>query len=72
MDIPVCSIIGYIRQKAAVISFNIDVFPAPEITEEFYAGGIAIRSGHNCALHILRRFGVAESARSSFANFNTF
>ena len=34
-------------------------------------GGIAIRSGHHCAQPILRRFGVEESARASFAIYNT-
>lgn len=34
-------------------------------------GGITIRSGHHCVQPILRRFGVEESARASFAIYNT-
>jgi cysteine desulfurase/selenocysteine lyase len=71
MDIPGCSIIGQAPQKAGVLSFNIDGFSAHEIAEGLNASGIAIRSGHHCAQPILRRFGVEESARASFAIYNT-
>ena len=43
-----------------------------KIAEGLNASGIAIRSGHHCAQPILRRFGVDESARASFAIYNTF
>ena len=72
LDIPGCSIIGQAPQKAGVLSFNIDGFSAQEIAEGLNASGIAIRSGHHCAQPILRRFGVEESARASFAIYNTF
>ena len=66
MDIPVCFIIGHILQKAGVLSFNIYVFTAQEIAKGLNAGSIVIRSKHHCVQLILRRFGVEESARSSF------
>ena len=72
LDIPGCSIIGQAPQKAGVLSFNIDGFSAQEIDEGLNTSGIAIRSGHHCAQPILRRFGVDESARASFAIYNTF
>lgn len=71
LNIPGCSIIGQAPDKAGVLSFNIEGHSAQEIAEGLNAGGIAIRSGHHCAQPILRRFGVQESARASFAIYNT-
>jgi cysteine desulfurase/selenocysteine lyase len=33
--------------------------------------GIAVRAGHHCAQPLMRRFGVAATARASFAAYNT-
>ncbi len=33
--------------------------------------GIAIRAGHHCAQPVMQRFGVAATARASFALYNT-
>ena len=54
------------------MSFNIDGFSAQEIAEGLNAGGIAIRSRHHFAQPILRRFGVEESVRASFAIYKSF
>jgi cysteine desulfurase/selenocysteine lyase len=33
--------------------------------------GIAIRTGHHCAQPVMERFGLAATARASFAAYNT-
>jgi cysteine desulfurase/selenocysteine lyase len=33
--------------------------------------GIAIRAGHHCAMPVMKRFGLAGTARASFALYNT-
>jgi cysteine desulfurase/selenocysteine lyase len=33
--------------------------------------GIAIRTGHHCAQPVMHRFGIAATARASFALYNT-
>ena len=33
--------------------------------------GIAIRAGHHCAQPVMERFGLAATARASFAFYNT-
>jgi cysteine desulfurase/selenocysteine lyase len=33
--------------------------------------GVAIRAGHHCAQLVMRRFGVAATARASFYVYNT-
>jgi cysteine desulfurase / selenocysteine lyase len=32
--------------------------------------GVAIRAGHHCAMPVMERFGVAGTARASFALYN--
>lgn len=32
--------------------------------------GVAIRTGHHCAMPVMERFGVAATARASFAVYN--
>jgi cysteine desulfurase/selenocysteine lyase len=32
--------------------------------------GVAIRTGHHCAMPVMERFGVAATARASFALYN--
>jgi len=34
--------------------------------------GVAIRAGHHCTMPLMARFGVAATARASFALYNTF
>jgi cysteine desulfurase/selenocysteine lyase len=34
--------------------------------------GVAVRAGHHCAQPVMQRFGVAATARASFAVYNTF
>ena len=33
--------------------------------------GVAVRAGHHCAQPLMQRFGVAATARASFAAYNT-
>jgi cysteine desulfurase/selenocysteine lyase len=41
------------------------------VAKHLDAHGIAVRSGHHCALPVLRRFGVDQSVRASLAFYNT-
>ena len=64
-------LIGTARQKAAVLSFVLDGVHAHDIGTILDREGIAIRTGHHCAMPIMERFGVAATARASFALYNT-
>jgi len=33
--------------------------------------GVAVRAGHHCAQPLMERFGIAATARASFAVYNT-
>ncbi|MFY9289521.1 MAG: family 2A encapsulin nanocompartment cargo protein cysteine desulfurase [Methylorubrum rhodinum] len=64
-------LIGTARHKASVMSFTIDGLTNETVAHHLDAHGIAVRSGHHCALPALRRFGVDQSVRASLAFYNT-
>jgi cysteine desulfurase / selenocysteine lyase len=64
-------LIGTAKQKAAIVSFvmeNIHPHDLGTILDQY---GIAIRTGHHCAMPVMDRFQVPATARASFALYNT-
>lgn len=68
--IPQVRILGTAEQKASVISFLIDGIHAHDAGTILDQSGVAVRVGHHCAQPIMDRFGVAATARASFAFYN--
>ncbi|OAH38636.1 family 2A encapsulin nanocompartment cargo protein cysteine desulfurase [Methylorubrum populi] len=64
-------LIGTAREKASVMSFTIEGQENEAVAHHLDGHGIAVRSGHHCALPALRRFGVDQSVRASLAFYNT-
>ena len=64
-------LIGTAREKASVMSFVIEGHENEAVAHHLDRHGIAVRSGHHCALPALRRFGVDQSIRASLAFYNT-
>jgi cysteine desulfurase/selenocysteine lyase len=64
-------IIGTAREKAGVVSFVVEGVHPHDIGTIMDNEGIAIRAGHHCAMPVMRRFGVAATARASFGLYNT-
>ena len=64
-------LLGTAHHKASVMSFVIDGHGNEAVAKHLDARGIAVRSGHHCALPALRRFGVDQSVRASLAFYNT-
>ena len=63
-------LIGTAKEKASVLSFLLgDVHPH-DIGTVLDREGIAIRTGHHCAQPLMRRLGVAATARASLALYN--
>jgi len=69
--IPGVRIIGTAKNKAAVLSFEIDGVHPHDVGTLLNADGIAIRTGHHCAQPVMDRFHVPATARASFAFYNT-
>jgi cysteine desulfurase / selenocysteine lyase len=69
-QIPELRLIGTANEKAGVLSFLFgDVHPH-DIGTVLDREGIAIRTGHHCAQPLMRRLGVAATARASLAFYN--
>jgi cysteine desulfurase/selenocysteine lyase len=69
--IPGIRLIGTAREKASVLSFLLDSIHPHDIGTILDQEGIAIRTGHHCAQPVMQRFGIAATARASFALYNT-
>jgi cysteine desulfurase/selenocysteine lyase len=67
-------IIGQASHKAAVLSFVVDDPPlsALDVGTRLDLEGVAVRTGHHCCQPLMDRFGIAATARASFAVYNTF
>ena len=70
LDLPGLRIIGTAPQKAGVVSFLMDGIHAHDLGTIVNSTGVAIRTGHHCAMPVMDRFGVAATARASFALYN--
>jgi cysteine desulfurase/selenocysteine lyase len=69
--VPGLRLIGTAKEKASVLSFLLgDVHPH-DVGTVLDREGIAIRTGHHCAQPLMRRLGVAATARASLATYNT-
>ena len=56
--------------KVAVISFTMDSAHPHDIGTILDTEGVAIRAGHHCAQPLMQHFGIAGTARASFAFYN--
>ena len=70
-DIPGLRIVGTAEEKAAVISFVLEGIHPHDVGTILDYEGIAVRTGHHCAQPVMARFGLAATARASFAAYNT-
>ncbi|GGG09638.1 cysteine desulfurase [Rhodococcoides trifolii] len=57
--------------RGATVAFVVDGIHAHDLGQILDDEGVAIRVGHHCAWPLHRRFGVAATARASFALYNT-
>ena len=71
MRIPGVRIIGTAKDKAGILSFTLDGVHAHDVGTILDHEGVAIRAGHHCAMPVMTQFGVAGTARASFALYNT-
>ncbi len=64
-------IIGTAREKAGVLSFVMEGIHAHDVGTILDSEGIAVRTGHHCAMPVMERFDVPATVRASFAFYNT-
>jgi cysteine desulfurase / selenocysteine lyase len=71
LTVPGLTIVGTARDKASLVSFVIDGVHPHDLGTILDQDGIAIRTGHHCAMPVMQFFDVAATARASFAFYNT-
>ncbi len=59
------------EDRGGAVSFVVDGVHAHDLGQVLDDDGVAIRVGHHCAWPLHRRFGIAATARASFAVYNT-
>lgn len=68
---PDVRLIGTAKHKASILSFELGTIHPHDIGTILDQEGIAIRTGHHCAMPVMEHFGVPATARASFAFYNT-
>ena len=69
--VPGLRLIGTAADKASILSFVIDGIHPHDLGTILDHDGIAIRTGHHCAMPVMERFGIPATARASLAFYNT-
>ncbi|MBI1874779.1 MAG: cysteine desulfurase [Acidobacteria bacterium] len=64
-------IIGTSPHKASILSFVMKDIHPHDIGTILDQEGVAIRTGHHCAMPVMERFGIPATARASLAMYNT-
>jgi cysteine desulfurase/selenocysteine lyase len=65
-------IVGTARDKASLVSFVVAGVHPHDLGTILDEDGIAVRTGHHCAMPVMEYFKVPATARASFAFYNTF
>jgi cysteine desulfurase/selenocysteine lyase len=71
--IPGVRLVGTAPDRAAVLSFVVEDPPLSslDVGTRLDLEGVAIRTGHHCCQPLMERYGIAGTARASFALYNT-
>ena len=64
-------IFGQAPDKAGILSFVLDGIHPHDIGTILDHEGVAIRTGHHCAMPVMTHYGVSATARASFGPYNT-
>ncbi len=70
-EVPGLRLIGTARERAGVLSFVLDGAHPHDVGTILDAEGIAVRTGHHCAMPVMERFGVPATVRASLGVYNT-
>ena len=72
-DVPGVSIQGpnTTEDRGGAVSMTMEGIHAHDLATILDEGGVSVRAGHHCAKPLMRRLGVAATARASFYVYNT-
>jgi cysteine desulfurase/selenocysteine lyase len=66
LGIPGLTIIGTAAQKSGAVSFTLDGVHPHDLGTILDSQGVAVRTGHHCAMPVMSFFGLPATARASF------
>lgn len=70
-QLPGVKIYGDVKQKAAVISFNVSNVHPFDVGTILDKQGVAVRTGHHCTQPLMQHFNIPGTIRASFSFYNT-
>jgi cysteine desulfurase/selenocysteine lyase len=70
-DVDGLRIVGTATQKAGAVSFTLEGIHPHDIGTILDSEGVAVRTGHHCAMPVMDFFQVPATTRASFACYNT-
>ena len=70
-DIPGLAFIGTAPEKSSLVSFTIEGVHPHDLGTVLDSQGVAVRTGHHCAMPVMEYFGVPATTRASFGLYNT-
>ena len=71
LEVPGLKLIGEPDRRVGGISFTVDGIHPHDLGTLLDHSGIAIRTGHHCAMPVMEHYGVPATARASFGLYNT-
>lgn len=69
--LPRVRMIGMAKEKTGILSFVFGDIHAHDVGTILDQCGVAVRTGHHCAMPVMARFGVPATVRASLALYNT-
>ncbi|HEY7753620.1 MAG TPA: cysteine desulfurase [Steroidobacteraceae bacterium] len=69
--IPGVTLVGTAPDKTSLVSFTVDGLHPHDLGTVLDARGVAVRTGHHCAMPVMEFFGVPATTRASFGLYNT-
>jgi cysteine desulfurase/selenocysteine lyase len=69
--VPGLTLIGTAPAKCSLVSFTVDGVHPHDLGTVLDAHGVAVRTGHHCAMPVMEYFGVPATTRASFGLYNT-
>ena len=70
-EIPGLKFIGTAKNKTSILSFTLDGIHPHDVGTILNNEGIAIRTGHHCAMPVMEYFQIPATSRASFSFYNT-
>ena len=69
--IPGLTLLGTAPDKTSLLSFAVEGLHPHDLGTILDSRGVAVRTGHHCAMPVMEHFGVPATTRASFALYNT-